>query len=82
MAGSEIDIEPCDERMDEIISASIKHEGSRECKIGSRACVKIKRENCCWIGDNCLYLDSINERLSKSCMFEGRVVESIYIVPD
>jgi hypothetical protein len=43
VAGSEVDIEPCDDRVNEIIPAGIECEGYSESQIGSCAGVEIER---------------------------------------
>jgi hypothetical protein len=64
MACCEVDIEPCDQGMYEIISTDVKGEGRGESEVGSCACVEIEGEDSGWISDYGFNFDSVNEWLS------------------
>jgi hypothetical protein len=82
VASSEVDIEPCDQRVNEVVTASMEGEWRRECEIRGRASIKIQSKDGGRIRDNSLNFDRINKRLSQSGLFERGVVESVDIVPD
>ena len=66
MACCEVDVEPGDQGMYEIISTDIKGERRGESKVGGFACVEIESEDSGWVSDHGFDFDSVNERLSQS----------------
>lgn len=42
MAGGEIDIEPCDEGVDEVVAAAVEDEGGGEGEVGGCAGVEVE----------------------------------------
>lgn len=82
VAGGEVDIEPRDQGVDEVIAGNGELEGNIESQIVRGALVKIECEDGSGFGDSGLDLDGINEGLGESSGLEGGVVEAINIVPD
>jgi hypothetical protein len=82
VAGGEVDVEPRDQGVDEVIAGNRELEGDLESQIVCGALVKIEREDGGGFGDSGLDLDGINEGLGESSGLEGGVVEAINIVPD
>lgn len=56
----EINIEPRDKCVDEVISLATEREGSREREFLRRDCIKVDRENWARVGDHSFHLDSVN----------------------
>lgn len=82
VAGGEVDVEPRDQGVDEVIAGNRELEGDLESQIVCGALVKIEREDSSRFCDSGLDLDSINKGLGESSGLEGGVVEAINIVPD
>lgn len=82
MAGSEIDIEPCNKSVDEIVTTNIKLEWRGESEIFLGACVEIEGKNCGRVGNDSLNLDGVDERFGESGSLERRIIEAINVVPD
>ena len=82
VAGGEIDVEPGDECVDEIVAADIEGEGEGEGEVGGGAGVEIEGDDCVWVGYDSLDLDGVNEGFGEGGDFEGGVVEAVDVVPD
>lgn len=70
VAGGKVDIEPCNQSMDEVITTYVEGKLGAESKVGHGAGVEIERQDGCGISDNSLDLDGVDERLG-----EGGVLE-------
>jgi hypothetical protein len=82
VASSEVNVEPCDESVDEVVATAIEDKGRGECEVGGCAGVEIEGEDCGWVGDNSLDFDGIDERFGEGSVLEWGVIESVDIVPD
>lgn len=82
VAGGEVDIEPRDESVHEVVAAGVKGEGGGEGKVGNGAGVQVEGEDSGGVGDNGLDLDGVDEGLGEGGLLEGRVVESVDVVPE
>lgn len=82
VTGGEIDIEPGDQGVHEVVPAAVEGEWEGEGQIGSRAGVEVEGENGSGVGDNGLDLDRVDEGLRESCVLERSVVKAIDVVPD
>lgn len=63
VAGGEVDVEPGNEGVDEIIALSGEGEGGVESEVGDGAGVEVEGEHGDGIGDDGLQVDSIDQRL-------------------
>jgi len=82
VACGEINIEPCDQCVDEIIAAGIKDERSSKSQVGGCAGVEVEGEDGGGVGNDGFNLDSVDEGLGKSGVLERGVVEAVNVVPD
>lgn len=82
VACREVDIEPSDKGMDEIVTSAGKFEGNRKSKIVHGAFIQIKGQDSNRVSDSSLDLDIVNERLGKSSLLERGIVESVDIIPN
>jgi hypothetical protein len=64
MACCEVDVEPGDQGMYEVISSDVKGEGRGESEITGLAGVEVEGENSSWICDYRFDFDGVNEWLS------------------
>lgn len=63
VAGGEVDVEPGDKGMDEVISLGGEGEGSVEGEVGGGASVEVEGEHGNGVSDDRLKIDSIDQRL-------------------
>lgn len=82
VARAEIDIEPCDQGVDEVVPVGPEGELLGECKVCCGNSVEINGEYWARIGDQGFQFDCIDQRLSKSDFLHRRIVEAINVVPD
>lgn len=82
VAGGEVDIEPRDKSVDEVISLSSELKVSGESQVGGGAGVKIESENGGRVGDDGLEFDGIDEGLGQSSLLQGAIIKAIDVVPD
>lgn len=82
VAGGELDVEPGNERVDEIVAAGGEIVGDAVGEIGDGAGVEVESENGGGIGDDGLHLDGVDQGLGQGGLLEGSVVETIDVVPD
>lgn len=82
VAGGEVDVEPGNERMDEVIPTAVKCERNGEGQVSGRARVEIESENGGRVGHNSLDLNRVNKGLREGSVLEGSVVKAIDVVPD
>lgn len=82
VACGEVDVEPSNEGVDEVVSSGVEDEGAGEGKVRSSAGVEVKSEDCGGVGDDCLDLDSVHEGLGKGGLLQGGVVEAVDVVPE
>lgn len=82
VACGEINVEPCDERVDEVIPAAVECKWCGKGQVCSRARVEIKSEDSGGISHNSFDFNSVNKGLCECCVFERGIVETIDIVPD
>lgn len=82
VAGGEVNVKPCNEGMDEVISAAVKRIRNCEGQVGSCACVEVESKHSSRVRNNSLNLNGIDKGLCERSMLERGVVEAIDIVPD
>lgn len=82
VACGEVNVEPGDKSMHEIVTADIEGEGDVEGEVSGCAGVEIEGDDCGRVGDNSLDFDCVDKGFSEGGNFERRVVKSIDIVPD
>jgi hypothetical protein len=82
VTGSEVNVKPCDESMDEVISAAVKRIRNGEGQISSCACVEVESKNGSRVGNNSLHFDGIDKGLCERSVLERGVVEAIDVVPN
>lgn len=82
VTGCEVNIEPSDQCVDEVIAASIENEGGGESQISCCASVEIKGEDGGGVGYDGLNFDGVNKRFGESGVLEWRVVETVNVIPD
>ena len=82
VAFGELDVEPGDEGVDEIVAAAAEFEGDLEVEIGCGALVEIEDENGRGFSHNGLELDGVDEGLGEGGLLERSVVESVDVIPD
>ena len=82
MAGREIDIKPCDQCVDEIISSCIKSKWTGEGEVFGGTIVEVESEDRGWIGDYGFNFDCVDKRFGEGCMLQWRVIKPIDIIPD
>lgn len=82
MAGGEVNVEPCDEGMDVVVSPRHKVKGAAESQVGGCACVEVESQDGGWVGDDGLDLDRVDEGLREGGLLEWGVVEPVDVVPD
>lgn len=63
MACCEVDVEPGDEGMYEVVSSNIESEGRGESKVGGFAGVEVEGQDSSWISDHGFDFDSVHEWL-------------------
>ena len=82
VASGEVDVEPGDEGVDEIITTTVQGEWGGECEIGGGASVEIEGQNSGRVSDHSLDLDGVDEGLGEGSLLEWGVIKSIDVVPD
>lgn len=82
VAGSEVDVEPGDDGVDEVVAAGVEEKWGGEGKVGESAFVEVEGEDGGWVGDNSLDFDGVDEWLGESRLLEWGVVEAIDVVPE
>jgi hypothetical protein len=82
VAGSEVDIEPCDQGVYEVIAAAVERERRGKGEVCSCAGVEVEGENRGRVGNYGFDFNGVDERFGESCMLERGVVEAVNIVPD
>lgn len=78
----ELDIEPGNDGVNEVISAGVECEGCDEGKVLGLDGVQVEGDNSGGVSDYGLHVDDVNEGLGHGGGFEGSVVEAPNIVPD
>lgn len=82
VAGGEIDVKPCDQCMDEVISSRFKSKWTRECEVPGGTGIEVEGEDRCWIGDYGFDLDCVDKWFGESGMLQRGVIKSVNIIPD
>ena len=82
VACSKIDVEPCDERVDEVISAAVECKWYGKDQVCGRTRVEIESEDSGGVSHNSFDLNSVNKGLCECRFLEGSVVEAVDIVPN
>lgn len=82
VAGREVNVEPGDQGVDEVVAAAGQLEGHVEGQVGDGARVQVEREDGDGLRHGRLDFDSIDQGLGQSGLLEGGVVESVDVVPD
>lgn len=82
VAGRELDVEPGDHGVDEVVAAGGEVEGAREGQVGGCALVEVEGEDARGVGDDGLDLDRVNQGFREGGFLEGGVVEAVDVVPD
>ena len=71
VAGGEVDIEPCNECVDEVITSAVKDEGRGKGKVCSRAGVEVEGQDGGRVSYNSFDFDGIDERFGECSVLEG-----------
>jgi hypothetical protein len=82
VAGGEIDVKPCDQCMDEVISSHIKSEWTGEGEVLGGTGIEVESEDRCWIGDYSFDFDCVDKWFGEGSMLQRGVIKSINIIPD
>lgn len=82
VAGGEIDVEPGDDGVDEVVAAGVEEEWGSEGQVGESALVEVEGQDGGWVGHNGLDLDGVDEWLGEGSLLEWGVVEAIDVVPE
>ena len=82
VAGGEVDVEPGDEGVDEIIALGFQLEVAGEGEVGGGAGVQVKSQDQGRVSDDGLEVDGVDEGLGESSLLQGGVVEAVDVVPD
>jgi hypothetical protein len=82
VAGRELDVEPGDERVDEVVAAGGEAVGRGEGEVGRGDGVEVEGEDRGRVGDDGFHVDRVDEGLGHGGLFERRVVEAPDVVPD
>lgn len=82
VACGEVNIEPCDKGVYEVVAAAVEDEWGGEGEVCGCAGVEIEGKDGGGVGDNGLDLDGVDERLGQGGVLERRVVESVDVIPD
>lgn len=69
VTSGKLDIEPSDQRMDEVVSPTFQDKWSAEAQIGRLDRIEIDGESCGWFCDTSFHLHYVNERFC-----QGRVL--------
>lgn len=82
VAGSELDIEPGNDGVDEVATTHLELVRQMECEIGDCAGVEIEGDDWRWISDDGLDVNGVDERLRHGGGLERSVVEAPDVIPD
>lgn len=82
VAGGEVNVEPGDKGVDEVIAPGDELEVGLESQIGSGAGVKVESQDVDGVSDDSLNVDSVDKGLGESSLLKGAVIESVDVVPD
>jgi hypothetical protein len=82
VASSEVNVKPGNQGVDVVVTLDGKLEVGSECQVSSGASVEVQVQDSNWVGNNSLNLDSVDQRLRQSSLFQRRVVETIDVVPN
>lgn len=82
VASAELDIEPCNQGVDEVVPSYGQLPLLCECKVLLGDGVQVEGDHRCRICDDSLHLDGVDKRLGQGGGFQRRVVEAIDVVPD
>lgn len=82
VAPSEVDVEPCDQGVYEVITTAFQGEWYRKGKVGGCAGVQVQCNHGRRVRDSCLDLNGINERFGESGRLQRRIVEPVDVIPN
>lgn len=82
VACGEVDVEPRDEGVDEVGTLAAELVGHLEGEVGGCDGIEIESDKRAGVSDKGLHLDGVDERLRKSGLLHGRIVEAVNVVPD
>ena len=82
MAGRELNIEPRNQRVYEVVSLTAERKGLCKSQVGGSDSVEIEDDDGSWIGDDGLHIDSIYERLGQGGVLERGIIKPVDIIPD
>lgn len=82
VAGRELNVEPGDKSMDEVVAADGEIEGKLECEVVGGAFVEIKGDDGAGIGDNGFEFDCVDQRFCEGCHLQRCVVKAVDVVPN
>lgn len=82
VAGTEINVEPRNQGVNEIVSIAPQIEWLGECQISGRDSVKVDCEDWAGIGDQSFQFHCVDQRLCQGDLFHGRVIEAVNVIPD
>lgn len=82
VAGGEVDVEPRNESVDEVVSLGGQGEACVEGEVGGGAGVEIEGQNGDGVGNDSLEIDSIDQGFRESGVLQGSVVKAVHVIPD
>jgi hypothetical protein len=82
VASRKLNVEPCDEGVDEVVAAHGKVERELECEIIGCASVEVECDDGGGISDNGFELDSVDKWFGECGHLQRRVVEAVDVIPD
>lgn len=82
MAGRKLDIEPRHQGVNEVVSSCGQGKWYAEGQVGGGAFVQVQDHDAGGVGNHGFHLNSVDKGLGESGLFEGRVVETVNIIPD
>jgi hypothetical protein len=82
VGGGELNVEPRDNGVDEVVPPGGQGEVGDEVEVRDLALVEVQGQDGGGLGDDSLDLDGVDEGLGESDLLEGSVVEAVDVVPD
>lgn len=82
VAGGEVNVEPGDKGVDEVIASGDELEVGLESQVGSGASVKVEGQDVDGVSDDGLNVNSVDKGLGKSSLLKRAVIESVNVIPD
>ncbi len=82
MTCCEVDVEPCDDGVDEITSLHMELEGRGESELFGGDVVEINGEDSTGVGNAGFHFDGVDKGFGEGAVFERGKVEAVDVVPD